>query len=312
MDISVVIPVYGCRDALYELYSRLSHTLRGVTNNYEIILVNDACPQDSWSVISDICKNDKRIIGINFSRNFGQHRAILAGLDIARGDSVVVMDCDLQDRPEHIPQMYRKLQEGYDVVWARRLNRKDKNSVKFLSRQFYLICSFFSGNNIDANLSNYSIAKKAVIKEQCKMRECCRDFSIFQQWLGFRVAYLDLECDKRASGKSSYSLIKKLKLALEIITSQSNRLLYISIVFGLLFVGISMIIIIYNIIKYFAFDDISEGWTSLLVSIYFVGGIIMMFLGIIGLYIGRIFDEAKSRPLYVIKEELNYNEKSDS
>ena len=140
------------------------------------------------------------------------------------------------------------------------------------------------------------------------MRECCRDFSIFQQWLGFNTTYLDLEGDERASGRSSYSFIRKLKLALEVITSQSNRLLYVSIIFGLLFVIISIIIVVYNVIKYYTFDNISEGWTSLLVSIYFVGGIIMMFLGIIGLYIGRIFDETKNRPLYVVKEVLNSEE----
>ena len=303
-----MIPTYGCRDAIFELYTRLTKTLKTLTDDYEIIFVNDACPQNSWAVISSICQNDNRVIGINFSRNFGQHRAILAGLDASKGDSVVVMDCDLQDRPEHIAKMYSKLQEGYDVVWARRIKRKDKKIVKLFSQLFYKVFNFFSGKNIDANLINFSIAKKQVIKEQCRMRECCRDFSIFQQWLGFNTTYLDLEGDERASGRSSYSFIRKLKLALEVITSQSNRLLYVSIIFGLLFVIISIIIVVYNVIKYYTFDNISEGWTSLLVSIYFVGGIIMMFLGIIGLYIGRIFDETKNRPLYVVKEVLNSEE----
>ena len=135
MDISVVIPIYGCRDALYELYTRLSNTLKKLTDDYEIILVNDACPQGSWEVIEEICSSDKKVKGINLSRNFGQHKAILAGLDECVGDAVVVMDCDLQDRPEHIEKMYAKLQEGYDVVWARRVNRKDTKIVRFLSKK---------------------------------------------------------------------------------------------------------------------------------------------------------------------------------
>ncbi|MCR5302029.1 MAG: glycosyltransferase family 2 protein [Lachnospiraceae bacterium] len=305
MDISVVIPVYGCRDCLYELYTRLTNTLKKITDDYEIILVNDACPQGSWEVIRDICDNDTKVLGINFSRNFGQHRAILAGLDICHGDAVVVMDCDLQDRPEHISKMYEKLKEGYDIVWARRVNRKDKGSVKFFSKLFYKLCNFFTDRDIDANLSNYSIAVRNVIKEQCKMREKCRDFSVFQQWLGFNAVYLDLESDERASGKSSYRFIKKLRLALEIVTSQSNRPLYLSVGFGFFFVIISVLIIIYYLINYFVFGDVIEGWTSLLISVYLIGGITMMFLGVIGLYIGKIFNETKNRPLYVIKESRN-------
>ena len=311
MDISVVIPIYGCRDALYELYTRLSNTLKKITGDYEIIFVNDACPQGSWEVIEDICAGDEKVKGINFSRNFGQHRAILAGLDMCCGDAVVVMDCDLQDRPEHIAAMYEKLQEGYDIVWARRVNRKDKGSVKFFSRLFYKICNLFTDRDIDANLSNFSIARSNVIKEQCRMREKSRDFSVFQQWLGFNAAFLDLEHDERASGKSSYKFLKKLKLALEIVTSQSNRPLYLSIGCGFVFVIISVLIIIYYLINYFVFGDVIEGWTSLLISLYLIGGIVMMFLGVIGLYIGKIFDETKNRPLYVIKDRRNCGTSDD-
>ena len=305
MDISVVIPIYGCRDALYELYTRLSITLKKITEDYEIILVNDACPQGSWVVIKDICSGDPKVKGINFSRNFGQHKAILAGLDMCCGDSVVVMDCDLQDRPEHIIAMYEKLQEGYDIVWAKRVNRKDNRRVIFFSKLLYKMCNLFTDKDIDANLCNYSIAREKVIKEQCRMRERSRDFSVLQQWLGFNATYLELEADERASGKSSYKILKKVKLALEIVTSQSNKPLYLSIGLGFVFVIISFFIIIYYLINYFYFGNVIEGWTSLLISLYMIGGIIMMFLGVIGLYIGKIFDEAKNRPLYVIKDELN-------
>lgn len=308
MDISVVIPVYGCRDALYELHTRLSDTLKKITNDYEIIFVNDACPQGSWEVIADICGRDRNTKGINLSRNFGQHHAILAGLDSCCGEAVVVMDCDLQDRPEHIEKMYAKLQEGYDIVWARRVDRKDTRKVKFFSRLFYKLFNLLSDSNIDSNLSNYSISRRQVIKEHCRMREKCRDFSVFQQWLGFNAAYLDLESDKRQSGKSSYSMGKKIRLAFEVITSQSNRLLYFSIICGGGFVAVSVLLVIYYFIKYYVYGNVIEGWTSLMISVYLVGGMIMMSLGIAGLYIGKIFDESKDRPLYVIKERLNGHE----
>ncbi len=304
----MVIPIYGCRDALYELYTRLSNTLKKITDDYEIILVNDACPEGSWKVIEELCASDDHVKGINFSRNFGQHKAILAGLDECCGEAVVVMDCDLQDRPEHIEKMYEKLQEGYDVVWARRVDRKDKTSVKLLSKLFYKICNLFTDKDIDSNLSNYSIAKKNVVKEQCRMRENSRDFAIFQQWLGFDAAYLDLESDERAAGKSSYKFLKKLRLALDIISSQSNRPLYLSVGLGFAFVIISVIIIIYYLINYFVFGDVIEGWTSLLISLYMIGGLLMLFLGVIGLYIGKIFDETKHRPLYVVKDKRNFKD----
>lgn len=305
MDISVVIPMYGCRKAVYELYERLTRTLSEITSEYEIIMVNDCCPQNSWEDISTICGKDSRVVGINFSRNFGQHKAILAGLDTCTGEEVVVMDCDLQDRPEHIKLLHEKLQEGYDVVWGKRINRKDSKMTMALSKAFYSVCNIFTDKYVDSNVSNFSIARKKVIKAQCEMREANRDFSFFQQWLGFNSTTIELEADERFEGKSSYSLMRKLKLACSIITSQSNKPLYFSIFFGILFVIISIVMIIYYLINYFVFGDVVEGWTSLMISIYLVGGIILLFLGNIGIYIGNIFEESKHRPLYVIKDILN-------
>lgn len=311
MDISVVVPVYGCKDALHELYNRLTDTLKSITSDYEIILVNDACPQGSWNVIRELCQNDPKVKGINLSRNFGQHKAILAGLDICRGDAVVVMDCDLQDRPEHIARLYDKLQEGYDIVWARRLNRKDNRAVTFFSKLFYSTINLLTDKHVDSNICNFSIARSNVIKEQCNMRENNRDFSFFQQWLGFNSTFIDLEGDERQSGKSSYSIKRKLKLAFQIITSQSNKPLYISIFIGLLFVLVSVIIIVNSLINYFFYGDVVEGWTSTIISIYLVGGMILLFLGMIGVYIGNMYEELKKRPLYIIKDKLNLKDDSD-
>lgn len=305
MDISVVIPVYGCRKAIYELYARLSATLKRLTDDYEIIFINDSCPQNSWEDIEKICNADNCVVGISLSRNFGQHKAILAGLDICKGESVVVMDCDLQDRPEHILELYDKLCEGYDIVWGSRVNRKDSIAVKALSKLFYKVCGIFTDKYIDPNISNFSISKREVILEHCKMREVNRDFSFFQQWMGYETVTIELESDERAFGHSSYGFVKKVKLAVSIITSQSNKPLYIAIYMGMFFVLVSVCMIVYYLINFFILGGVPTGWTSLIVSMYLLSGITLLFMGTIGIYIGNIFEEVKNRPLYIVKKILN-------
>lgn len=307
--ISVVVPVYGCREALVPLYERLTKTFIGMEKDYEIILVNDACPQNSWETIEEICSKDKRVIGLNMSRNFGQIKAITAGLDACSGDYVVVMDCDLQDRPEAIVDLYNKLQEGYDVVFARRFERQDNFITRMLSKCFYKVYNYFSDGNYDASICNFNISRKIVIDNYCKMREQNRGFTIFLKWLGFKGVAIDIPHDKRAAGKSSYNLRKKLKMAESFITAQSNKPLRFSIRLGLLMAFVSFAIIVYYVIKYFVAGDVPTGWTSLIASLYLVGGIILMCMGIIGIYIGNIFDETKKRPLYVLREKLNLEEK---
>lgn len=307
--ISVVIPVYGCREALKPLYERLKSTICGMGLKYEIILVNDACPQNSWEDIEAICAIDKNVIGLNMSRNFGQIKAITAGLDACTGDYVVVMDCDLQDRPEAIVDLFSKLNEGYDVVFARRFERKDGFITKLLSRCFYKVYNYFSEGNYDASICNFNISRRIVIENYCKMREQNRGFTIFLKWLGFKGVAIDIPHDQRAAGKSSYNLRKKLKMAESFITAQSNKPLRFSIYMGLTMAFISFLIMIYYVIKFFVFGNVPMGWTSLIASVYLVGGIILMCMGIIGMYIGNIFDEAKKRPLYVLRDKLNFDEK---
>ncbi len=308
MDISVVIPVYGCRAALFQLYERLTNTLKKITDSYEIILVNDACPQNSWEDIVKICEKDKKVKGINMSRNFGQIKAITAGLDVSKGDYVVVMDCDLQDRPEGILELYSKIQEGYDVVFARRLDRKDNFVTKSLSKMFYKVYNYFSDGNYDASICNFNISKRIVINNYCKMREQNRAFTIFLKWLGFKSTVIDVEHDKRAEGKSSYNFRKKMKMAISFITSQSNKPLYLSIYLGMFFAFFALISVIYSLCNYFIAGNIPSGWTSVFISIYLMGGILLIVLGMIGIYIGNIFEETKHRPLYVVKEMLNEDE----
>lgn len=305
MDISVVIPVYGCKAALHELHDRLVQSLSEITNDYEIILVNDSCPQGSWEVIKELCETDKKVVGINLSRNFGQIRAITAGLANASGDYVVVMDCDLQDRPEEIVNLYNKLNEGYDVVFARRKKRRDPFFKKLLSKMFYKMYNYFTGGIYDSSLCNFSISRRCVIYNYLTMREQNRAFTMFIKWMGFRQAAIDVKHDERYEGKSSYSLSKRFKLASEIITAQSNKPLILSTRIGFTISFLAFVYIIYLVIRYFAKGISVSGWTSTIVSIYFVGGLLLLNLGVIGLYIGYIFDEVKNRPIYIIKDKIN-------
>ena len=309
IDISVVIPVYGCRAAIPELHRRLCESLEKISKAFEIILVDDYCPQNSWEEIQKVCEKDKRVIGIHMARNFGQIRAITAGLDKSRGDWVVVMDCDLQDRPETIPELYQKAQEGYDVVFARREGRKDSAITKFLSKCFYKVYDYFTDGTFDSSICNFSISKRKVIDYYCRMREQNRAYTMFIRWLGFKQTAIDMPADERFEGKSSYNLKRKLKKAFEIITSQSNKPLLFSVKLGFVSAFLALIYIIYLVFREIILGDVLVGWTSIVASIYLMGGIILCAIGVVGIYVGNIFNEAKNRPLYVIDECLNAKEK---
>ena len=302
MDISVVIPVYGCRACLEELHSRLVAALEVITPHFEIILVNDACPQNSWEVIRRIALQDKRVKGLDLSRNFGQIRAITAGLHHAEGEWVVVMDCDLQDRPEEIIRLYSKAREGYDVVFSRRVVRKGSLFNRVFSRVFYGLYSYFTGGAFDSRINNFSISRRMVIENYKRMGDRNRAFVLFIKWMGFKSAVLEFDRPERASGRSSYNFSKQIRLASEIITTQSNKPLILSIKVGCAVAFCSFLYGVLIILRYFLKGISVTGWTSLIVSIYFVGGIIMAQLGVVGLYIGYIFDQTKERPLYIVRE----------
>lgn len=305
MDISVVVPVYGCRAALPELHRRLVETLEGMGKSFEIILVNDACPQGSWEEIEKICDKDLRVVGVELSRNFGQIKAITAGLDFSKGDWVVVMDCDLQDRPEGIRPLYEKAQEGYDVVFAQRKNRKDNVFVKAMSKTFYRVYDYFTDGAFDSSICNFGISKRAVIDGYCSMREKNRAYTLFIKWLGFKQTAIEVEADERFEGESSYNLKKKFKMAFEFITSQSNKPLRFSIMLGTLISGVSFCFVLFLVLKSFLVGGTPAGWTSTIASVYLMGGLIMLSVGIVGVYVGNIFDETKGRPLYVVRQIRN-------
>lgn len=308
LDLSIVVPVYGCRGALEELYKRLTESVNKISKKYEIIFVNDSCPQNSWEIIEKICEKDKKVIGIEMSRNFGQMKAILAGLDIAIGKNIVVMDCDLQDRPEEIKNLYNKLNEGYDIVFARRTNRQDTKRKIKISKMFYKVYSILTGQHYDPSICNFSICKKEVIKNYCKIREEHRAFVIYLQWMGYKQTAINVVHNNRKEGKSSYNFKKRFHMAIDILFSQSDKLLKLILGCGFLISFISFIAILLIIILHFIID-LSIGWPSLIITIFLMGGINIFVIGVIGIYIGNIYMQVKNRPLYFVRTTLNGHKK---
>lgn len=305
--ISVVIPVYGCKEAIVPLTQELIDTFSNTMNiDYEIILVNDQCPQNSWEVIAQIAAENNKIKGINLARNYGQMAAILAGLEHSRGDYIVVMDCDLQDRPQDIVTMYSHLIENnHDVVFGRRINRQDYKMKKLLSRAFYKVYDYFADSQSDSTISNFSVSKRIVIDNYLRLREHSRAYTMYIKWMGFDIGYVDITHQERYAGESGYSLKKRIKLAVNHITSQSIKPLKISIGAGIISSAYAIIYAIILIIRKLFFQIDVAGWTSLMVSLYLIGGLILISIGILGIYIGNIFEEVKDRPIYIVKEILN-------
>ncbi|MGD2091637.1 MAG: glycosyltransferase family 2 protein [Candidatus Aminicenantes bacterium] len=302
VEISVVIPVYKNEAFIHELVHRLKKTLSTISDTFEIIFVNDGSPDRSWERIKEEAQADSRLMGIRFSRNFGQHVAITAGLDYCTGNWVVVMDGDLQDKPEEIIKLYNKAGEGYDVVFARRHRRKDRFFKKMASKLFYKVLDLLTDDRSDASVANFGVYSRKAIDYFKQMRERSRLFPLFIHWLGFKTAYVDVDHGERDSGKSAYTFSKKFNLALDTIISMSNKPLKLSIKIGFLLAFFSLLYGLFLIIKYLVWGIPVQGWTSLMVSIYFLSGLLLSMAGILGLYIGKVFDEVKNRPLYVIDE----------
>lgn len=312
VDISVVTPVYGCCDCLVELHRRLVAVLEPLVESFEIVMVNDASPDGSWAKIVELSKLDSRVKGVNLSRNFGQHYAISAGLDHTFGRYAVVMDCDLQDQPEEITKLYAKIQEGHDIVFGRRVDRQDGFFKKLSSKMFWFVYSYLTDTKLNSSTANFSIITRQVVQNLCRFKERNRSYPLFLDWLGFDVDYVDVEHSARYAGETSYSLRKLIHFAVESITSQSNKPLVLSIQFGFSMSFLSFIYAFYLFMRYMLYGVPVSGWTSLMVSIYFLAGLGFSNIGMIGLYLGKVFDETKNRPLYVVKERLNLPEETDS
>src|SRR5574341_177926 len=232
--ISVVIPVYKAESCLRELYNRLKSALHLITADFEIIMVEDCGGDRSWEIVCELSRQDNRVKGIQLSRNFGQHYGITAGIDHAVGDWIVVMDCDLQDRPEEIPRLYAKAQEGHNIVLARRGKRKDKLLKRFGSFLFYKVFSYLADIDYDWQVGNFRIISRTIAENFRSMREKLRFFGGLIEWMGFSPDSIDVQHAERFTGKITYTVRKLWKLALETIIAYSDKPLRLSVKFGFL------------------------------------------------------------------------------
>lgn len=298
--ISVVSPVYKADKILPVLVERIEQSLRQITSDFEVILVDDGSPDQSWSVIQQLSQEYQFVKGIKLSKNFGQHYAITAGLDRVSGDWVVVMDCDLQDKPEEIPNLYTEALKGYDVVFAKRIHRKDSFLKKLGSKLFSLVLSYFTGRKFDKSIANFGIFSRKLIDAVCSMRESIRIFPVMVWWVGFKSSQITVDHGKREVGKSNYNFKMSVKLALNVILAYSDKPIMLLIKAGVL---ISILAFAYAlIILIFWLKGLIgvSGYTSLMISIWFLSGIIISTLGVIGLYVGKTFEGVKNRPIYII------------
>lgn len=297
--ISVVIPVYGCVSCLMQLCQQLEASLNTLTDRFEIILVDDRSPDDAWSQLASLQASHPSVKGIRLSRNYGQHIAITAGLAAARGDYAVVMDCDLQDPPSLIPELYAKLNEGYDMVLAKRVVRNHSPFRLFAAKLYFKLLSKLTGEHMDGSYGTFSILSRKVIDGFLLFEEKDRHYLFILRWLGFRIGSIGFVHQKRIVGQSSYTLGRLISHALNGILFQATVLLRWIVTLGFLFALSGTCMAGYLIWRYFTNSSL-PGWTSLAVLILVSTGAILVCLGIIGLYVGKVFDQAKQRPLYVV------------
>ena len=306
--LSIVSPVYKAERIVPELVRRIVESVRTVTEDYEIVLVCDGSPDNSWLAIKEECVKNGKVKGVNLSRNFGQHYAITAGMRYAKGEWIVLMDCDLQDPPEEIPRLYAKALEGYDIVQSRRIHRKDGFFKRLSSVAFHVVFDWFSGMKTDNTISNLGIYSHKVIDAFNEMQETSRSFGTLLSYVGFRRCTIDVEHSDRFEGKSSYSFGKLIKLMFDITISNSNKPLRIITGIGFLFSLLAFLLALYNVLAFFWGINNLQGFTTTVFSIWFMGGMLMMVLGVLGLYIGKIFNQVKQRPLFVVDELINFSE----
>lgn len=305
MKLSIVSPVFNAKDTLHDLVDRVQANVPTAFDAFEIILVDDYSRDNSWLIIEQIAQVNPNVKGVKLSRNFGQHYAISAGLEQVTGDWVIVMDCDLQDRPEEFEKLYGALKLDYQIALARRKERKDKFFRKFFSWLFYRVLTWLTGAEQDARVANYGIYSRFVIDHVVRMGDKIRYFPTMVKWLGFSYVKVDVQHAEREFGKSNYSIRKNLNMALNIILAYSDKPIRIIVKAGFWIALVSFIFAIKIVIQWLLGGIVVMGYASLIVSIWFLSGCILSTLGIIGLYIGKIFQGVQNRPTFVIEKYAN-------
>ena len=305
LGLSVVIPVYKSEKILPQLVEQLCNVMVGITREYEIILVDDGSPDGSWAEIETICAMVPKVIGLKLSRNFGQHYAISAGLERARGKWVIVMDCDLQDQPSEIPKLLAKAKAGFDVVLARRVQRQDCWFKRVGSRAFYKVLSYLTETKQDPSVANFGVYSHKAVAAINTMSETIRYFPTMVRWVGFRSTSVSVEHAARPDGRTTYNFRKLLNLALAICLAYSDKPLRLVVKTGFVVSAIGFVFAAFTLVKAFRGEIEVLGYASLIVSLWALSGLIIVIVGVVGLYVGKTFEGVKRRPAFVVAEELN-------
>ncbi len=306
--LSVIVPMYYEQEVARECHRRLTQVLDG-KYDYELLYINDGSTDQTLPILKELAEQDKRVRVISFSRNFGHQVAVTAGVHHAQGDALVIIDADLQDPPELIPEMIQMWQDGWEVVYAKRKRRKGESAFKlFTAKMFYKTLRMLTDIDIPADTGDFRLIDRKVAEAFKQMPERSRFIRGMIAWLGFKQTPIEYERDARYAGETKYPLKKMLKLASNGILSFSTQPLRLVMQAGMLAVVVSLGLLIYAIISK-ATGHADTGWASLMVTVTFLGGVQLISVGVLGQYLARMFEESKNRPLYVISETVNLDSK---
>jgi dolichol-phosphate mannosyltransferase len=307
VDLSVVLPIYNEEKGISELYQRLTEVLSATGLSYQIIMVNDGSRDGSWRRIMEVGSSDRRVCGINLSRNFGHQIAITAGVELSRGAAVVVMDSDLQDPPELIPTLYAKHLEGFDVVYAQRRTREGETWFKeTTAKVFYRLIRRMTTIEIPVDTGDFRLMSRRVVNDLMKLQEHSRFVRGLVTWVGYNQTPVLYDRNKRYGGETKYPLARMMRFALDGITGFSSQPLRLASHAGLVFAFASLsLMAALMLYKLGGGTAVIPGWTSLAVAVLFLGGVQLLAVGILGEYVGRIYEEVKRRPLYLVRDTLN-------
>jgi glycosyltransferase involved in cell wall biosynthesis len=302
--LSVVVPVFNEQETLPEVYRRLALAVTP-EDTWEVLFVDDGSSDGSWEILCGLAAADPRLRLLRLSRNFGHQAAITAGLDAARGEAVVIIDADLQDPPELIPELVSRWRDGYDVVYAVRHSREGENRLRLLAiAVFYKLLRRVAGNDIPENVGDFRLISRRVVDALAGMPERARFLRGMTSWVGFPQCGVPYRRAPRYAGVSKYPPRKLMRLALDGITSFSTLPIKLVAWLGFALVVFCLVVLGWTLYTRFFTNDAPQGWTSLLVVVLLLGGVQLLSLGVIGQYVARIFDEAKQRPLYLVAERI--------
>jgi dolichol-phosphate mannosyltransferase len=303
MDISVIIPAFNEEENINMLFERLRKVLEKITSDYEMIFVNDGSRDNTINLIKELARQHPQVKYIDFSRNFGHQIAVTAGLDKSSGDAVVIIDSDLQDPPELIIEMHKKLREGFEVVYAKRKTRKGESLFKlWTAKTFYWLLSKITSISIPVDTGDFRIIDRKIVNVLHQMPEKNKYLRGQISWIGFNQTFVEYDRDERMAGETGYPFSKMLQFAIDGITAFSDLPLKIVTYFGFLVSGVTFLVMIYALYSRFMTSDYEPGWTSLIISVLFIGGVQMIAIGIIGEYLSRMNNNIRNRPLYIIKD----------